>query len=581
MNNFTMKLNSTLILLLVVFVLSAQDHSNSFEINERLGRGINMGNTFEAPSENEWGNPWKPEYFRIISDLGFSHVRIPIRWLTSERSMETYPYTIYPDFLGRIQEVVDTALMYGLHAVINMHHHEELFEEPDEQKERFISQWAQIAEHFQDYPDSLVFEVLNEPHNNLTAEKWNLFFADALSEIRKTNPQRVVMVGTAEWGGLGGLSKLQLPNDDRLILTIHYYNPFQFTHQGASWSGEHTNDWLGTEWNNTETERQTVMDEFAYAKNFSSEHDIPIHVGEFGAYSTADIDSRVRWTTFLARWFEEQGFSWAYWEFSAGFGIYNPSNGQLLMPLVDALLNNPMPEPVGQNVEPVFEDTFENGSNGWSLQTQGDASASLIEEDSQLRVEISEGGTEIWHIQLVKHGIALEQDVMYRVRFNAAASGFPMSFTTYLGKASDPWNAYSGYNSVTLNDFEYQYSYSFTMAGDSDNNARTVFDLGNSDADFILKYFTLEKITLDHTSVMDYRLSPVRFYPNPASQSLFIKNIDNYTSLTVYNSKGVRKIHRFINEPSIELTIESLPVGLYLVNLSNSKSTSFFRFVKA
>ena len=561
--------------------VSAQDFANPFEMNERLGRGINMGNTFEAPSETAWSNPWKPEYFRIMSELGFSHVRIPIRWTTPERSMNTDPYTIYPDFLNRIQEVVDTALMYGLHPVINMHHHEELFDDPDEQKQRFISQWTQIADHFKDYPDSLIFEVLNEPHNNLTAEKWNLFFADALSEIRKTNPQRVVMIGTAEWGGLGGLSKLELPDDDRLILTIHYYNPFQFTHQGASWSGDHTNEWLGTEWNNTESERQTVMDEFAYAKNYSEQHNIPIHVGEFGAYSTADLESRVRWTTFMSRWFEEQGFSWAYWEFSAGFGIYNPSNGQLLMPLVDALLNNPMPEPVGQSIETIYENTFENGGDGWSLQTQGGASASLKEENSQIRIEISEGGTETWHVQLVKSGIALQHDEMYRVRFNAASANFPRTFTTYVGKASSPWSAYSGHNSVTLSDFEYQHSYSFTMGANTDNNARLVFDLGNSDIDFILKYITLEKLSFDNTSVLYQSASSVRFYPNPAHQFLYIENIENYSSLIVYNSNGVKKIHRFIDDSSLELPIESLPVGLYLVNLANNKNVRSFRFIKA
>jgi len=66
----------------------------AFAMNARLGRGINMGDMFEAPSEGSWGNPYRPEYFRTIADLGFSHVRIPIRWETPERSMAAPPYTI-------------------------------------------------------------------------------------------------------------------------------------------------------------------------------------------------------------------------------------------------------------------------------------------------------------------------------------------------------------------------------------------------------------------------------------------------------------------------------------------------------
>ena len=151
----------------------AQNRLPAFEMNARLGKGINMGNAFEAPSETEWGNPWDPEYFKIISELGFNHVRLPVRWEPEERSMATSPYTINPLFLERIQQVVDTALRYNLHIVINMHHHEALFENPAAQKDRFLSQWYQIADHFKDYPDSLLFEVLNEPHGNPTPELWN------------------------------------------------------------------------------------------------------------------------------------------------------------------------------------------------------------------------------------------------------------------------------------------------------------------------------------------------------------------------------------------------------------------------
>ncbi len=54
--------------------MASQQPATAFEINERLGRGINMGNTFEAPSETAWGNPWKPEYFEQMAELGFQHV---------------------------------------------------------------------------------------------------------------------------------------------------------------------------------------------------------------------------------------------------------------------------------------------------------------------------------------------------------------------------------------------------------------------------------------------------------------------------------------------------------------------------
>ena len=91
-----------------------------------------------------------------------------------------------------------------------MHHHEALYSDTEGQKERFLSQWSQIAKHFKDYPAELLFEVLNEPHGDLTPQLWNSFFADALEVIRETNPDRVVLMGTANYGGPGGLPYIQL-----------------------------------------------------------------------------------------------------------------------------------------------------------------------------------------------------------------------------------------------------------------------------------------------------------------------------------------------------------------------------------
>jgi endoglucanase len=334
-----------LILLFVTMLSGAQKRQKAFEVNEELGRGINYGNMFEPSSEGEWGTVWEPEYAKMIADLGFNHVRIPVRWEPAERSMETPPYTINDSFFNRIKQVVDSALNSGLYVMLNMHHHGELNNDPKGQEARFLAQWAQIAEYFKDYPNKLLFEILNEPHGNLTAEKWNELIPQALKEIRKTNEQRIVVIGTANWGGLGGLKDLKIPDDANLILTIHYYNPFHFTHQGASWSGEQSKGWLGTEWNNTRTEREAVQNDFAPLIARSKEEGIPVHIGEFGAYEKADINSRARWTNYLSRYFEEQGWSWAYWELSAGFGIYNPATKTYNQKLVDALLHNKMPAP--------------------------------------------------------------------------------------------------------------------------------------------------------------------------------------------------------------------------------------------
>lgn len=560
------------------FTAAAQMREAAFAMNERLGRGVNIGNSFEAPSETAWGNPWKPEYFRRIAELGFQHVRVPVRWEPAERSLATEPYTIAPEFLGRIKEVIDTALQYKLHIVINMHHHEALFADPGGEKARFLSQWYQIADYFKDYPDSLLFEVLNEPHGNLTAAMWNDYFAEALTEIRKTNPTRIVLMGIADYGGLGGIANLLLPDDEYIILTPHYYNPFPFTHQGAEWVNG-ADAWLGTKWHNTEAERETVASEFSYALNYSATHHIPIHVGEFGAYSKADAASRVLWTTFLARWFEENNMSWAYWDFSAGFGIYNPATGLYVEELVDALLHNSKPEPTPVFETAMYVSNFSGGTDGWSLMQQGGAAGTLSATNNALNVSISNPGTEGWHLQLVKNNVTLRQGKLYRLSFNARATA-DRSLTFYAGRASTPWDSYSGFNGASIGTAVQTYSVTFTMNSPTDPAARLVFDLGTKAPGVIISAVRLDELSFSVTGIEDpTATSEVGVYPNPFL-SAFTVTSAAAGSATLFDVTGrmIRTTAISAGETSVECP--DLAPGLYYLRMGGDQPAKSVKIIK-
>src|SRR5271168_1856881 len=111
------------------------------QFNRRLGLGMNLGNALEAPKEGAWGLTIKPEYFKTIKGAGFSHVRIPICW--SAHAKADAPYTIDPEFLLRVDEVVREALSNNLMVVINMHRYGELEQNPGKHKDRFLSMWDQ------------------------------------------------------------------------------------------------------------------------------------------------------------------------------------------------------------------------------------------------------------------------------------------------------------------------------------------------------------------------------------------------------------------------------------------------------
>jgi endoglucanase len=277
----------------------------------------------EAPNEGEWGLFVREEYFDLIKDAGFDFVRLPVRWNTHAR--EAWPFTIEPSFFTRVDRVVNWALERGLTIIVDFHHYEEMMRDPWSHKDRYLGIWKQVAEHYQDYPSNVLFELLNEPNDQLNASLWNQYLAESLALVRETNPLRDVVIGPARWNAYDWVSTLDLPEDEHLIVTFHYYLPFQFTHQGAEWAGDEAQKWLGTTWEATQPEKTEITRHFDSVAEWAERHDhVRILLGEFGAYSRADMASRVRWTEFVRSEAERQSFAWAYWELAAGFGIYDP-----------------------------------------------------------------------------------------------------------------------------------------------------------------------------------------------------------------------------------------------------------------
>jgi endoglucanase len=301
------------------------------ELNRRLGKGINFGNALDAPTE---GLRLTEAYFDAVRTAGFDTVRLPVRW--SGHAAANAPYTIDGGFLDRVDWAVDRALERGLNLVLNVHHYDELQADPDGHFARFLGLWRQIAARYADRPDGLYLELLNEPHDALVPRRWNALLADALAVVRESNPDRPVIVGTAHSNDIDALPDLRLPDDGRLIVTVHYYAPFEFTHQGAAWLPD-TDRWLGTSWG-TEADRAAVVADLDAAARWAATHDRPLFLGEFGVYSRADPPSLLRWARFVRSEAERRSMSWAYWDFATDFGVYDPDRDAWRTPLLHALV---------------------------------------------------------------------------------------------------------------------------------------------------------------------------------------------------------------------------------------------------
>ena len=95
---------------------------------------------------------------------------------------------------------------------------------------------------------------------------------------------------------------------------------------------------MGTTWSGTAPQVAAIQTDFDGAATWSEKTGRPLYLGEFGAYSMADMDSRALWTQTIVEEAEQRGFSWAYWEFGSGFGAYNQGSKTWEEPLLSALI---------------------------------------------------------------------------------------------------------------------------------------------------------------------------------------------------------------------------------------------------
>lgn len=299
----------------------------------RMGRGVNVIGYDPFWRAGAHGN-YKDEHFAKIKAAGFSTVRVV---LFAFRALDD-ANRLDPKWLNRLDWVVATATRHGLNVIIDEHDFEDCSKDVAACMPKLKAVWRQLGERYRNEPNTVVFELLNEPHGQFDAATWNADFPQVLAIMRKTNPTRNVIIGGVRWNSRDTLKDLALPAGDRhIIATFHYYDPFPFTHQGAPWAKEPVRSTTGVRFG-TPAELARIDQDFAAVKAWSDASGRPVFLGEFGAYDKAAMDERVLWTSTVARSAEKYGFAWAYWQFSSDFVLYDFKKDDFVRPILGALV---------------------------------------------------------------------------------------------------------------------------------------------------------------------------------------------------------------------------------------------------
>lgn len=284
-----------------------------------VGKCINMSNMLAAPREGEWGRPFVDGDFRIIADAGFRTIRLPVRW--SAHAAADAPYTIDPAFLARVHRAVDGAKAAGLNVILNVHNYTELTAEPAAHAPRLAGLWRQIGKSFAGEPDSIWFELMNEPFGKLDDTNLQAVLGPALAAVRESNPTRPVLIGGQNWSGLPSLATLALPDDPYVVPTFHYYEPFAFTHQGAAWTAPNTPP-LGRRYGTAEDKEMLARDLATVKAYMERTGRVPI-LGEYGAQDDprVPVADRILYYGTVSAAFASAGIPSCAWGYASGFRI--------------------------------------------------------------------------------------------------------------------------------------------------------------------------------------------------------------------------------------------------------------------
>jgi len=314
---------------------SQADWPDAFAQNKRLARGVNVIG-YDPLWRDRSQARFREEFFSMIRQAGFQHVRINLHPFRDNPGADEKGAGLRPEYLDTLDWAVDQGLKAGLLVVLDFHEFTAIGKAPEKLKDRYMACWEVIAQRQKARPPEVLFELLNEPNSAMTPELWNQWAREALAIVRRTNPKRTVIIGPGQWNNIAALDKLELPADDpNIIVTVHYYSPFDFTHQGASWAGKA--DKVGIHWG-TEEEQAAVRADFDRAQAWGEKHHRPIYLGEFGVYDKAPQEDRVKWLNFVTREAERRGWSWAYWQFDGDFILYDIPKGQWVEHILKAIM---------------------------------------------------------------------------------------------------------------------------------------------------------------------------------------------------------------------------------------------------
>src|SRR5258708_321361 len=325
----------------------------------RLRHGINLSHWF-AQSNNYYRanreTHTKAEDSALIRRIGFDHVRLTLEPAPLFNGED--PGRLKAEYLKYLDNALDMILAQGLAVIVDVHPSDEFkvrLNSNDRQIEAFGKFWRALAQHLSTRdPERVFLEVINEPMVE-DGYRWFGMQGRLISAIRSGAPQHTIIASGHRWSGLAELLFMQPYADRNIIYNFHFYEPFAFTHQGASWAGPNQSFYKNIPYPSNPVGISKILDtipnrtardnldrygkdrwdaaridrEISSAAAWAARNHVPLTCNEFGTYrKVAPPADRALWIRDMRTALERYGIGWTMWDYAGGFAVVNKQNGR-------------------------------------------------------------------------------------------------------------------------------------------------------------------------------------------------------------------------------------------------------------
>lgn len=348
-----------------------------------LDKGINVTNWLEEKKKFDGTFKFDESDVQLMAENGIKALRFPIDLdlyatnrdkavadTTGKTALEFDDKNLF----AVLDSFVDWTAKHNMSFIIDYHEYDNSYNVTSSKNPAYRTMmanvWKHVAEHYaKSDRENLFFELLNEPDmsdGKVTSANWRLAAQEMIDSIRTVDKTHTIVFGDAAWYSINYLVKGQPLNDDNIVYAIHTYEPFVFTHQGASWSDNATiknlmfpydkSKWseFSADFGVTKTTPKYVKDQvknyyktgskeyiisLVYpAKKWAVENNVPVIINEFGAYSPkSDAQSVLNYMTAMREISEELEIPLQHWGYTGGFALFEGGDGNHGTTLIEGM----------------------------------------------------------------------------------------------------------------------------------------------------------------------------------------------------------------------------------------------------